>query len=336
MRGMKKDNTVLIAVSLTVVFALAAGLAWWSTRDSPSDPPRALPSAWPSVGGEVVRPVPMPTGELAAALPPTTAGHVLCGAVPEDTWRRVLGGPVLREVSGGCHVVTADVEVTAGTYDRPPFGESGSAVVTVAGHRGTMTTSPIDAVLTVRLADTAEQWAAPELQLRVANQLGVHAEHDFRSMAEEIGTTMVGAITTPGPALPSESERRHPPEMTPVPGTGIADAAYPLIVRQLCTQLARSLSLPLDQVEPTWPGSCRHKTDGAEAGLSYSSDSPTRVFGDRFAGRPADVSEPGGVIEVQLVDGSPQTLTVRLYDFDRTMPGIRELAGKVVPPLLGR
>ncbi|MEV4144773.1 hypothetical protein AB0J40_13960 [Amycolatopsis sp. NPDC049691] len=338
-RGMKKDRTVLIAVSLTVVFMLAAGLAWWSAHDSPAEPPRALPSAWPSANAEAIRPVPMPTGEMAAALPFGTRGQVLCNAVPEDTWRKVLGGPVLREVSGAgdCHVITADLEVTAGTYDRPSLGGFEPAVVTVAGHPGTLTKSTgTDAVLTVRLSDTAEQWAAPELQLRVANQVGVRAERDFRGMAEELGTAMVGAITTPGPSLPNQEEQAHPPEMTPIAGTGVADSAYPLIMRQLCTQLAKALGLAPEAVEPDWPGTCKHKAGGAEVELSYNPTSLTQSFGDRFAGRPADVSEPGGVIEVQLVDGSPQTLVLRVSDLDRTLPGIRELAEKVVPPLLGR
>lgn len=341
MRGMKKDRTVLIAVTLTVVFMLAGGLAWWSAHDSPAEAPRALPAVWPSAHGEVIRPVPMPTGEMAAALPFGTRGQVLCNAVPEDTWRKALGGPVLREVSGAsCHVVTADLDVTASTYDRIPDPGIEPAEVTVAGHRGTMSKSPVspafDAMLDVRLADIDEEWAAPELQLRISDPARVHDERGLRGMAQELGTAIVGAITTPGPALPSAAERLHPPEMTPIAGTGIADAAYPLIMRQLCTQLARGLGLPLDQVEPDWPSTCRHKADGAEVKLSYNPDSTTKSFSTHFAGRPADVSEPGGVIEVQLIDGAPQTLVIDLYDFDRTLPGIRDLAAKVVPPLLGR
>ncbi|WIY05324.1 hypothetical protein QRX60_16300 [Amycolatopsis mongoliensis] len=155
-------------------------------------------------------------------------------------------------------------------------------------------------------------------------------------MAERLGTVMIGAIATPGPSLPSEAERLHPPEMTPITGTGIADAAYPLIMRQLYTQLARALGLSLGEVEPDWPGTGRHQAGGAEVKLSYHPSSLTQHFGDRFAGRPADVSEPGGIIEVQLVDGSAQTLVISVYDLDRTMPGIRRIAEKVVPPLLGR
>ena len=338
MRGMKKDRTVLIAVSLTAAFSLVFVLAWFLTRDSPEDAPRSLPSAWPTAGAETIRPVPLPTGEMAAALPFGIAGQVLCTAVPVETWARVLDGPVLREARNGtCHVVTADLDVTAGTYDRAPVGGGEPAGITVAGHPGTLAESPIGpAVLNVRLADTGEQWAAPELQLRIVSLADVRTERDFRGMAEALGTAMIGAITTPGPSLPSETERQHPPEMTPIAGTGIADAAYPLIMRQLCTQLARALELPLAEVRPDWPGTCEHKAAGAEVELSYNPSSLTRYFGDRFAGRPADVSEPGGVIEVQLVDGSAQTLVVKVYDLDRTMPGIRQIAEKVVPPLLGR
>ncbi|GLY35429.1 hypothetical protein Amsp01_014530 [Amycolatopsis sp. NBRC 101858] len=335
---MQKDRTVLIAVSLTAVFAVLSGLAWFLTRDSPEDAPRSLPSAWPTAGAEPIRPVPLPTGEMAAALPFGTAGQVLCNAVPVETWARVLAGPVLREAANGiCHVVTADLDVTASTYDRAPVDGGQPAGITVAGHRGTLGESPVGpAVLTVRLADTGERWAAPELQLRIVSLTRVRTERDFRGMAEELGTAMVGAITSPGPSLPSEAERQHPPELTPIAGTGIADAAYPLIMRQLCTQLARALELPLAEVQPDWPCTCAHKAGEAEIKLSYDPDSTTKYFGDRFAGRPADVSDSGGVIEVQLVDGSAQTLVVKVYDLDRTMPGIRDLAGKVVPPLLGR
>ena len=340
MRG-KKDRTVLPAVALTAVLSLAVGVAWYSARGSTAEAPRALPSAWPTAHGVAIRPVPMPTGELAAALPFHSRGQVLCNAVPEETWSGVLGGPVLREVlAGSCHVVTASLEVTASTYDRVPVTGVEPAEVTVAAHHGTITKSPvspaIDAMLTVRLADTHEQWAAPLLQLRVANQLGVYAERDFRGMATALGSAMVGAITTPGPSLPSREEQLHPPELTPVAGTGVADAASPLIMRQLCTQLTRAMNLALDEVEPNWPNTCKRKSNGAEVKLSYNPESTTKYFGDRFAGRPADVSEPGGTIEVQLVDDSPQTLVIWLYDFDRTMPGIRAFAEKVVPPLLGR
>ncbi|WIY05325.1 hypothetical protein QRX60_16305 [Amycolatopsis mongoliensis] len=159
-RGMPKDHTVLLAVSLTAAFMLVGGLGWFLTRDSPQEAPRALPSVWPTAHGEALRPVPMPTGELAAALPFSSRGHVLCEAVPEQTWSQVLGGPVLREVTAAsCHVVTPELDVTANTAEPAPVTGVEPAGVAVAGHQGTMTSSSgYDATLIVRLADTGEQW----------------------------------------------------------------------------------------------------------------------------------------------------------------------------------
>ncbi|SFW62109.1 hypothetical protein [Amycolatopsis australiensis] len=76
---------MLIALSVLAVVSLLTTAAWLLTRDSPAETPRSLPSRWPTAGGEPIRPVPMPTGGMAAALPPPTRGHVLCTAVPEDT-----------------------------------------------------------------------------------------------------------------------------------------------------------------------------------------------------------------------------------------------------------
>lgn len=339
MRGMKKDRTVLIAVSLTAVFTLVFGLAWWSTRDSPESraAPLELPSRWPSIEGENVRPVPMPTGEMAVALPSRTLGHVLCGAVPEKTWAGVLGGPVLREVdeNGACHVVSAGLDVSATLWADPvPMNGGSPEPVTVAGHQAAISEFGVGygEILTVRLSDTTEKWTRPSLQIIVHRVPADRAEHDYRSMALSLADTMTGAITTPGPALPADGEDR---EMTPIPGSGITDAPYPFITWQLCTQLSRALNVPRDQLKPDPFGSCARENDGTVVSFTYH-DEGKNYFPDRIAGRPAHDDGSGSTVEIQLLDDSRQTLELTWIDSTKPRDALRELAEKVVPPLLGR
>ena len=348
MRGMqqpRKDHTVLIALSvLAAVTVLAGAAVWFLTPGSPEPRavPRELPSHWPTVGGETVRQVPMPTGEMAAAMPIHTEGHVLCSAVPEQTWASVLGGPVLREVSenGSCHVVSANLEVSALTWDdtlmRP--GTNPEAVV-VAGHQATVAASGsgpapyAEALVTVRLTGSTAKWARPNLQIRVNKVTGDHDEHDFRGMALSLGGTMVGAITTPGPALPPDGESR---EMTPIPGSGITYAASPLIAWQLCTQLSRALNIPLDQLKPGFsPGSCRQEDDSRTITLAYH-DKSDEYYPDWLAGRPAREKTRGTTAEIQLLDDSRQSLEITWNDGKQSEKTLHQLVEKVVPPLLGR
>lgn len=330
---------MLIAVSLTAVFAVLAGGAWFLSRDAPEEPPRSLPARWPSADGEAVRRVPMPTGEMVAALPPATAGHVLCGAVPEASWASVLGGPVLREATkyGECHVVTADLEVSAGMWSEPPLTGGDATELEVAGHGATLTRTttqhPIDAMLTVRLSDSTQDWVKPQLQIRVSAQPGVRTEPDFGGMATALGTAMVAAVATPGPSLPTRDERAH--EMTPIPGSGIGDAAYPLITWQLCTQLSRASNTPLDQLRPGLFGSCERKEELKTITLAYH-DKSDGSFPDRLAGRPAREKTPDTTAEIQLLDDSHQTLEITWTDSTKPGNALHDLAEKVVPPLLGR
>src|SRR3569833_2047509 len=121
MRGNSNSTrtAVLIVVAVLAFFTFLGGGAWLVVHTvfrpvSLPEPPKNLPSPWPETGAEPVRAVPMPTGEMAAALPDYTAGHVLCSALPEPTWAKQLGGPVLREVSvvSGCTVVSRPCEST--------------------------------------------------------------------------------------------------------------------------------------------------------------------------------------------------------------------------------
>lgn len=332
---------MLIALSvLAAVIVLGGAAAWFLTPGSsePRAAPLELPTHWPSSGGEPVRQVPMPAGEMAVALPSRTSGHVLCGAVPEQTWSTVLGGPVLREVdkNGHCHVVSANLEVSAGLWADPvPMRGATPETVTVAGRQGTVSAfgaNDFGDILTVRLSDSTEKWTQSNLQLIVHQVLGDRGEHDYRGMAMSLAGTMIGAITTPGPALPRTGETR---EMTPIPGSGIADAPYPFITWQLCTQLSRALGVPLDQLEPGSFGSCQRETGSTRVSLTYD-DEGEDSFPDRIAGRPARDDASGHELKIQLVDGSPQTLELSWIDSTKPHDALRDLAEKVVPPLLGR
>ncbi|WP_370968945.1 hypothetical protein [Amycolatopsis sp. cg9] len=342
-RGMyppKKDHTVLIALSVSAAVIVLSLLAWYLTRDSPEShaKPLKLPSEWPSPDGEVVRQVPMPTGELAVALPGRTSGHVLCGAVPEATWASALGGPVLREVdeNGMCHVVSANLDVSATFWADPvPIKGVDPEAVTVAGRQGELGrfgTEGFGRTLAIRLSDSTEKWVRPTLQLVVHQVPGDRAEHDYRAIALALAGPMVGAITTPGPSLPAAGKPR---EMTPILGTGITDAPYPLITWQLCTQLSRALKVPLDQLKPGPFGSCQREEDLKSVTLTYHQDSEGS-FTDRVAGRPAHEKTLGSSLEIQLLDDSRQTLEISWIDGAKPDGELRAFAEEVVPPLLGR
>ncbi|MFI5584240.1 hypothetical protein ACIA5G_04345 [Amycolatopsis sp. NPDC051758] len=337
----KKDHTVLIALSVLAAVTLLGAAFWLVTRDwsEPRAAPLALPVSWPSAGGEPVRQVPMPTGELAVALPSRTSGHVLCGAIPEQTWASVLGGPVLREVdkNGNCHVVSANVAASA-TLWADPVAMTGTRPepVTVAGRQGSVSTfgpPGYGEILTLRLSGSTAKWTRPSLQLIVNRVPEDRGEHDFRGMALSLAGTMIGAITTPGPALPADGESR---EMTPIPGSGITDAPYPFITWQLCTQLSRALGVPLGRLKPGSFGSCRREEDSKSVTLAYHDESDNEYFPDRVAGRPAKDDSSGNTLEIQLLDDSRQTLEISWLDSTKPEKALADLAEKVVPPLLGR
>lgn len=337
----RKDHTVLIALSVLAAVTLVVGATWFLTRDTPESKaaPLKLPTQWPTSGGELVRQVPMPTGELAVALPTRTAGHVLCGAVPEPTWAAVLGGPVLREVdkAGNCHVVSANLEVSAKQWAEPvPMQGTEPEQVAVAGRQATLGRfggNGFGEILSVRLSSSTEKWVRPVLQLIVNRVPQDRGEHDLRGMVLSLAEKMIGAITTPGPKLPADGESR---EMTPIPGSGITDAAYPLITWQLCTQLSRVLNVPLDQVKPGPFGSCERESDLSVVKLVYDDESEEDYFPDRVAGRPAREKTSDSTVVVQLLDDSRQTLEISWFDATKPDGALRELTEKVVPPLLGR
>ncbi|MCR6484248.1 hypothetical protein M8542_15605 [Amycolatopsis sp. OK19-0408] len=336
-----KDHTVLIALSVLAVVIVLGGAAAWFLEPGSAEPraaPLELPAQWPTPGGEPLRPVPMPTGEMAAALPSGTSGQVLCAAVPEQTWASVLGGPVRQEVdkNGQCHVVTATVDASATLWADPvPMRGTAPEPVTVSGRQATVGPFGLNGygeILTARLSDATEKWTRSSLQLIVNRVPGARDEHDFRSMALSLAGPMIGAITTPGPALPRTGESR---EMTPVPGSGIVDAPYPFISWQLCTQLAKALGAPLDQLKPGPFGSCARENDGTAVSLTYHSEGED-YFPDRVAGRPAHDNASGSNVVVQLLDDSRQTLEISWIDATQPRDALRDLAEKVVPPLLGR
>ncbi|RSM67145.1 hypothetical protein DMH03_08825 [Amycolatopsis sp. WAC 01376] len=295
--------------------------------------PKELPKEWPTANGRPLRPVPMPSGEFLLALPQETAAQVLCQAIPADRWKTLMSGDVAREVEHGesCHAVGLDSWVRislnrTAVADSPGLGTRKE--VTVAGRPATVVLGGSPSFVEAKLSGTDVR------VLRIETSwTRVPPQHD-QSEGLLLGLTdaILGGAFGPGPKLPAANERdvieRKPVE----PGAGILDAPLPEISWKLCTQIQRALGLPAEATEPYSDGKCT---------ATATDDSPIRVEhavlrteprGEPVAGRPA--SESGGQLSVLVTDnGSGQGL--RFSWRDRSEAELRELAGKILPPLLG-
>jgi hypothetical protein len=324
-----KTSTV-IAILLAVLLsfasvATAAGYLW--SHDAPSAPPaaRSLPAVWPSKGGQALRAVPIPTGEMIVALPPDTGGHVLCQALTGPGWETLLGGTALREVlGGGCHVVTDNLDLAL-RLDTAPATLQAPKPIDVAGHAGEVEYLPPEANtrLNVRLVP-----ASPTEQirpfLRVELSRAERTGPALDQLAESIAGRVVEATMAPGPALPARSgdqviaARQEPP----VAGHGIVDSPWPIISWQLCTALAGELG---STGKPRFDGRCTVR--GIDA--TYTDALTPRTYPGTLDGRPALIT--AGLVAIKLTDDSAQELT-----FTGTGRSLRALAESVLPSLLGR
>ncbi|MFG1638955.1 hypothetical protein ACGFMK_01575 [Amycolatopsis sp. NPDC049252] len=345
-RGNSTRTAALIVVAVLAFVTLLGGGAWLAWRIvfppvSLPAPPTTLPSPWPEQGAEAVRAVPMPTGEMVAALPDYTASHVLCSSLPEPTWAKLLGGPVLREVNVifGCQVVTTTLRVSAKLGDGT-LVRSGEAPeqVTVGGRPATSYQSRYgkDASVVVRLlGPSAPSWSKPVLEISVSQDTWDQTARDLRALAQNLGDGIVNAVTAPGPALPQVSYDDSIPPRTvgPTPGSGIVDASTPMIAWQLCSLLAQSTQRPLTEFVPKQGGKCEHRED--DLGVQASSDDCcTRDFPDRIRGRPALVDNPRVVI--RLGDASPQQVELAWTSPRKSDEELRAWAESMVSGLLGR
>jgi hypothetical protein len=310
--------------------------------------PTSLPSPWPSAGGSAVRTVPLPTGEMVAALPARTAADVLCTAVPEQTWSKLLGGPIAREIDvfGYCHVVTATLNLEVHPDDAKPFTTGATKPVRVGGHDATLAGNEGQTIaelfVTVARTSPVPGVVYPMLDFDLTEDFRADSGRDLVAMVQAIGDAVVPAVTAPGLPLPPITGAGHelpPREVGGAPGFGIADSAYPMAAWQLCTQLAKALSVPITETKPKADGSCDTQPGAILASASYSPPGQTdkeQSWPDSVAGRPARFD--GTTVEVKLRDDSDQSVAIR-YSVARSRDerqDLQDFAELVMPPLLGR
>ncbi|MFD9894596.1 hypothetical protein ACFWY9_35065 [Amycolatopsis sp. NPDC059027] len=340
-----RRNWIAIAIILGVL-AMFAGLGLVAKLTlgpvfGTSDPPKDLPAIWPTQGGTAVRhEVPMPTGEMVAALPRTTAGQVLCRAVPAQRWPEILGGPVLMEVSltGSCHVVTATLDVTVDLNgSTTPLVRS--EPITISGRSGYAEHSETGATLMLALTGNRPgTWVNPTLNIRLMKDFR-DSERDLAGMAKAIAEGVIAATTAPGLSLPQDTESLSgipPKAVPPTPRFGIVDGAYPMVSWQLCTQLAQELGVDIEKTKPSMRGDCQLQGDTFNASADYIETTAGKAeYPDRIGGRPAQFTK--NYVQVKLTDDTDQAVRFHAF-FARTQNDDRlhALVEKVLPPLLGR
>ncbi|MTD56639.1 hypothetical protein [Amycolatopsis pithecellobii] len=316
-----KTSTVL-GIVLAVLFsfagaATAAGYLWARADDDRHAMTRALPATWPSKDGTALRPVPMPAGELIAALPPDTAGQVLCQSLSQERWEALLGGKALREVrDAGCHVVTSTTDLTLKLADAPANLQA-PRETEVAGRPARLEFLPpnVNNRLDVRLVDKpGSALVKPFLHAELSGS-GPALDRLTESVAAEV----VAATTKAGPPLPATGKDGSIPLEHPAPAA-IADLPWPVISWQLCAALTRELGGP---GRPYADGRCTVR--GIQA--AYTDAVSPRAFSDRLAGRPALVTD--NVVAVKLTDDTAQELT-----FTGGGRSLKALAEALLPHLL--
>ena len=322
---MKTSTVIAILVGVLLSFAsvaTAAGYLWSQDDGGKPVQARGLPTVWPTKDGQALRAVPIPSGEMVTALPADTGAHVLCQALSQQRWEALLGGPILREaLNGGCHVVTANLDVTL-HLDGTPAALQDPGKVEIDGHHGELEyVSPkVNARLNLRLTD-----AEPTAQIRPYVRVAVSgtAKQPLDDLTTSIATDVVHATMARGGTLPkvAKDQTIPPKRMAPIPQHGIVDSPWPMISWQLCTALVDRLG---GTGKPRIDGQCTVR--GVHA--VYSDAVSPRLYPDTIAGRPALVTDD--LIAVKLTDDSQQELTLT------GGRSLRPLAEAVLPPLLGR
>jgi len=327
----KTSTVIAIVIGVLLSFASVAGAAGyiWSQGSAAPPPAPGLPAVWPTKDGELPRRVPMPTGEMIAALPAASSGHVLCQALPGPRWQAVLGGATLREVRGSaCHVVTGSLDVVL-ALDNLPAALHAPQAVDVSGRAAEVESSgAVNARLNVHLVDEEPSGVVhPYLRLEITRYAVTRPGLALDDLATTIAAEVLDATTAPGPDLP-KADRNGTIAMRktePVPGYGVVDAPWPVASWQLCTELAEALGTSTSSAKPKFDGRCTVRTVQA----SLSEDVTPRAYPDTLAGRPALVTPD--LVAVKLDDDSSQELS-----FTGTGRDLRALAESALPALLGR
>lgn len=284
-----------------------------------------LPEVWPSKAENALRPVPMPTGEMVAALTDETGAQVLCQVIPEQRWEEILGGRTLREAGTACRAVTARLDVSAQMIPALPEDTSRGAPVktTVAGKLALIATDKDGTRLSVELAEVApHNGASPVLLVSLRGRTIDTPETE--SKARALAEALIAGATPPGPSLPKIGEDG---EIAPrqVEAGPLKDKPLPVMSWLLCGELGRALGVPADNAKPTFFAACA--LNGVTA--DYSEHSAVVVPSTTIAGLPAQVDERGVI--VQLTD-DPDGKTLKF----KGTGDLQALAEKMVPPLLGR
>ncbi|NBH10051.1 hypothetical protein [Amycolatopsis sp. SID8362] len=343
-RGNSTHTAALIVVAVLAFIAVHGGGAWLVVRTffgpvALPEPPKELPSPWPEPGAEPVREVPMPTGEMAAALPDYTAGHVLCSALPEQAWARQLGDSVLREVwlGSGCTVVTKTLRVKAELSDGALVRPLGNPRRTaIGGREATVYSDTRQATAVIVLVGASPpSWAKPVLEVSLEQHVWDQLPRDLPNLVRGIGEGLVAAITKPGPALPRGLGDEIPVHAADVPpGSGIVDAPTPSIAWQLCSALAQSTGRPLDEFVPKHDGRCAYRADEQLIVQASSRERLEQSLPDTIGGRPASVDNPS--VTIQLTDDSPQQVQLAWPSPRKSDEELRAWAESLLPQLLGR
>ncbi|WP_439383915.1 hypothetical protein [Amycolatopsis lexingtonensis] len=343
-RGNSNRTAALIVVVILFGLTALGGGAWLVMRTvfkpyALPEPPKELPSPWPESGAEPVRAAPMPTGELAAALPDYTAGHVLCSALPEQTWAKLLGDSILREVwlVSGCTVVTKTLRVKAELSDGTLVRPLGRPQRTAVGSReATVYSDTRQATAVIVLTGpNPPSWAKPVLEVSLEQHVWDQLPRDLPNLVRGIGDGLVAAITKPGPALPRGLGDEIPVRTADVPpGSGIVDAPTPMIAWQLCSALSRSTRRPLDEFVPKHDGRCEYRADEQFIVQASSRGRLEQSLPDTIGGRPASVDTPS--VTIQLTDESPQQVQLAWAYPRKSDEELRAWAESLLPQLLGR
>ncbi|MFC3454695.1 hypothetical protein [Amycolatopsis speibonae] len=289
------------------------------------EPEGKLPDVWPTKAANALRPVPMPTGEMVAALTDETGAQVLCQVIPERRWEEILGGRTLREAGRACHAVTAQLDVSAQMIPALPEDTSRGVPVrtTIAGKLALIATDKDGTSLSVELVEVAPHNGASPVLL-VSFRSRTSKAPDAEGKAKALAEALIASAMPPGPKLPKIGEDG---EIAPqqVEAGPLKDKPLPVMSWLLCGELGRALGAPADKAKPTFFASC--ELNGVTA--DYSEHSAVVVPTTTIAGRPAQVDGRGVV--VQLTD-DPDGKTLKF-----TGTGdLQGLAEKMVPPLFGR
>lgn len=327
---MKTSTVIAIVLGVLLSFASVAGAAGylWSQGSAAPPPAPGLPAVWPTKDGELPRRVPMPSGEMLAALPAGSSGHVLCQALPEQRWEAVLGGATLREVRGnGCHLVTGSLDVGL-KLDSAPTTLGAPQAVTVAGRAAEVESGTVNSRLNVHLVDDEPNGQVhPYLRVDITRFAVTRPGLTLDDLATTIARDVIEAAMAPGPDLPvrGRDDAIAMQVTEPDSGYGIHDAPWPVVSWQLCTVLAKAMGASPSAARPKFDGRCTVRTVQA----ALSDDVTPRAYPDTLAGRPALITDD--LVAVKINDDPGQELA-----FTGTGRDLRALAESVLPALLGR